>query len=93
MGLRGMFCSTLAVVVGAILYWALTAHSSSVGHAHGIRLSQVGIILMIAGGAGFLTSAVIFGISRTTPDRSTRTMDSQTIDSQGLSTIVHEEQH
>jgi hypothetical protein len=92
MGLRGMFCSAVAVVAGAILYWGLTAHSSSVGQSHGFRLSQVGIILMIAGGAGFVVSAIIFGSARTSTT-SVRTMDSQTIDPQGSSTIVHEEQH
>jgi hypothetical protein len=92
MGLRGMFWSAAVLVVGAIMYWALTAHSSAVGQAHGIRLSQVGLILMIAGGAGFLVSTVIFGVSRASSGGSVRTMDSRTIDPQGSSTTVHEEQ-
>jgi len=93
MGLRGMFLSVIAVVVGAIMYWALTAQSSSIGRDHGFRFSGIGMILMIAGGAGFVTCAAIFIASRGSVERSTRTMDSHTIDPRGSSTTVHEEQH
>ena len=92
MGLRGMLWSAVAIVVGAIMYLALTAHSSSIGLPQDLRLWQVGVILMIAGGVGFLASVAILGMSLASSGRSGRTMDSQTFGPQGSSTSVHEGQ-
>lgn len=93
MGLPGMVLSAFAFVAGAIMYWALTAQSTTVGQSHGFRLSTVGVILMIAGGIGFVASAAVFASSRHTARVPSRTMDRQATDSDGHSIAVHEEQH
>jgi hypothetical protein len=78
----GMAFSVVAIIAGAVMYWAITAPT------HGFRLSTVGIVLMIAGAAGFVISAVLLATSRTS---SRSTYDQQTVNSQGLGTTVHEE--
>lgn len=92
MGLPGMALSAIAFVAGAIMYWALTAQSNAAGQSHGFRLSTVGVILMIAGGLGFVASAAIYASSRRSARLPARTMDREAIDSDGHSTVVHEEQ-
>jgi hypothetical protein len=88
-----MLWSFVAVATGALMYWGLTTQSSSIGQANGYRFSEAGMILMIAGGAGFVTCSIIFALSRgSSTEQSVRTMDSQTITSLGSSTRVHEEQ-
>jgi hypothetical protein len=79
-----MAFSTLAIAVGAILYWAVT------GQGHGFRLSTVGVILMVVGAVGFLASAVVFGTSRR-PAGAHHSFDRQVVDADGKSTAVHEE--
>ena len=59
MGLPGMVVSGISIVVGAVMYWAITAQNSATVQNHGFRLSTVGVILMIAGVVGFLTSLAI----------------------------------
>jgi hypothetical protein len=93
MGLKGMVLSGIAVVVGAIMYFAVTAQNSSVVQNHGFRLSTVGVILMIAGGVGFLISVGVFAASRRAPSTPPRTYDRETVDEAGRSTVLHEEQH
>jgi uncharacterized membrane protein YciS (DUF1049 family) len=88
-----MVISAIAFVAGAIMYWALTTQSTATGQAHGFRLSTVGIILMIAGGVGFVVSGIVFSVSRRSTKQPSHTLDRQTTDSQGRSSAVHEEQH
>jgi phosphate/sulfate permease len=92
MGLKGMVLSGVAVVVGAIMYFAVTAQNSNVVQNQGFRLSTVGVILMIAGGVGFLISVAIFASSRRAPSTPPRTFDRETVDESGRTTLTHEEQ-
>jgi phosphate/sulfate permease len=87
MGRAGMAFSTIAVVVGAILYWAVTTQGT------GFRVSTVGVILMVAGGAGFVTSAIVYGLSRRPAGSRHHSYDRQVVDPQGRSSEVHEEVH
>jgi phosphate/sulfate permease len=85
MGLPGMVLSAIATAVGAIMYWAVTYQG------HGFRLSTVGVILMIAGIAGFVVSSIVFGVSRNSIGAGHHTMDRQVTDPQGHTSSVHEE--
>jgi hypothetical protein len=87
-----MVVSGLSMVAGAIMYWAVTVQSSSAVQSHGFRLSTVGVILMIAGGVGFVASAAIFASSRRAPKLQGHTLDRQVSDSDGHSSAVHEQQ-
>ena len=87
MGKTGMAFSIIAVAAGAVMYWAVTSHGT------GFRLSTVGVILMIVGGVGFVTSTIIFGVSRRSPGSRHRTYDREATNAQGGSTSVHEEMH
>jgi hypothetical protein len=87
MGLMGMVFSILAIAAGAVLRWAVTAQG------HGFRLSTVGVILMIAGAVGLVASSIVFGMSRRPTGAADHTYDRQAVDSQGRSTMVHEEVH
>ncbi|HUZ40267.1 MAG TPA: hypothetical protein VMU68_02605 [Acidimicrobiales bacterium] len=85
MGLPGMVLSAIAAAAGAIMYWAVTYQG------HGFRMSTVGLILMIAGAAGFVVSAIVFAVSRG-PERTSRhTLDRQVVDSAGNSSSVHQD--
>ena len=84
MGLPGMVLSAIATAVGAIMYWAVTYQG------HGFRLSTVGLILMIAGAAGFVVSTIVFAVSRREVGTSRRSMSRETTDSEERSTSVHE---
>lgn len=92
MGLPGMVLSAISVVTGAIMYFATTAQSSSVAQSHGFRLSTLGVILMIAGGVGFLVSSIVFASSRRAPALPARTIDREVIDNAGRRAELHEEQ-
>ena len=83
----------MSVVVGAIMYWAITAQNSSVVQNHGFRLSTVGVILMIAGGVGFVVSAAVFAMSRRSPSTPNQTLDRTTKNEAGATTQLHEEKH
>jgi hypothetical protein len=78
-----MAFSILAIVAGAIMYWAITAPT------HGFKLTTVGVVLMVAGAAGLLISGVLLGTSRGGTRHST--YDQQTVDEQGRETAVHQE--
>jgi hypothetical protein len=54
--------SVLLIVVGAILKWAVTADASW------INIQACGIVLLIAGVAGFLLN-VLFAVWRSRPER------------------------
>jgi len=84
MGLTGMVFSTIAIAVGAVLYWAVTAQG------HGFRLSTVGIILMVVGAVGLVTSMIIFGSTRRPAGSRQQTYDREAVDAQGRATAVHE---
>ena len=85
MGLAGMVLSAIAAAAGAIMYWAVTYQG------HGFRLSTVGLILMIAGAAGFVVSTIVFAVSRREVGTGTHSMSRETTDSEGRSTSEHEE--
>ena len=85
MGRAGMVFSIIAIAAGAVLYWAVTSHG------HGFRPSTVGVILMVVGGVGFVTSTIIFGMSRRPAGSANRTYDRQVTDTQGRVAAVHEE--
>jgi hypothetical protein len=84
-GRSGMVFSIIAIAAGAVMYWAVTSHSS------GFRISTVGVILMIVGGVGLVASSIIFGLSRRPAGRQGHTYDREATDAQGRSTSVHEE--
>jgi hypothetical protein len=84
-GRTGMVFSIIAFVAGAIMYWAVTSQP------HGFRLSTVGVILMIAGAVGLVTSLVVFGMSRRPARPGHHTYDREATDSEGRSTALHEE--
>jgi hypothetical protein len=85
MGLTGMVFSTIAIAVGAVMYWAVTAQ------AHGFRYSTVGVILMVVGAVGLVVPSTIFGMSRRTTGVRHHTYDREVIDAQGRTAAVHEE--
>ena len=85
MGRAGMVFSAIAVAVGAVLYWAVTTQGT------GFRVSTVGVILMIVGGAGFVASAIVFGMSRSPAGTRHHSYDRQVIGTDGRSAEVHEE--
>jgi hypothetical protein len=87
MGRSGMVFSILAIAAGAVMYWAVTSHGT------GFRVSTVGVILMVVGGIGLVTSAVVFGVSRRPAASHGHTYDREAIDAQGRSATVHEEVH
>ena len=84
MGLMGMGFSVVAMAAGAIMYWAVTYQG------HGFRLSTVGVILMVAGGIGFVASAIVFAVSRRPVGGRRHAFDREAVDAQGQSTEVHE---
>jgi phosphate/sulfate permease len=93
MGLFGMAISAMSTVAGAIMYWGVTAQSSAVVQNNGIRLSTIGVILMIAGVIGFIISAIVFASSRRDPSTPTQTLDRETVDSTGRTTLLHEQRN
>ncbi len=84
MGLPGMVLSAIAAAAGAIMYWAITYQGT------GFRLSTIGVILMIVGAVGFVTSAIVFGVSRRPVASSNHSIDRQVTDASGTSSL-HEE--
>ncbi len=87
MGRAGMVFSAIAIAAGAVLYWAVTSQG------HGFRLSTVGVILMVVGALGFVTSTVVFGMSRRPAGGGDRTYDKQVTDTAGRTAEVHEQVH
>jgi hypothetical protein len=79
-----MVLSAISVTVGAIMYWAVTYQG------HGFRLSTVGLILMLVGAGGFVVSAIVFGMSRSS-ESTHHTLDREVTDSKGGSSSVHQE--
>ena len=89
MGLPGMVMSAIAAVAGAIMYWALTAQN--VVHNSGFRIATVGVILMVAGGVGFVASSLVFIMSRRTLTAPTSTVERTTKNEAGDTTELHEQ--
>jgi hypothetical protein len=87
-----MVLSAISAVTGAIMYWATTAQSSAIAQQHGFRLSTLGVILMIAGAAGFVISLIVFAASRRAPSSPEHSLDREVIDGSGHRTVVHERQ-
>ncbi|HEV2427198.1 MAG TPA: hypothetical protein VGS61_03130 [Acidimicrobiales bacterium] len=87
-----MIISAVSMVVGAILYWALTATSTYAATNHGFRVSTIGVILLIAGAAGFVVSLTGFLVTRRPPPAPPRTFDREVVDQTGRRASVHEEQ-
>ncbi|HVB51150.1 MAG TPA: hypothetical protein VND89_05360 [Acidimicrobiales bacterium] len=85
MGLPGMVLSAIAAAAGAIMYWAVTYQGT------GFRLSTIGLILMIAGAAGFVVSSIVFAVSRGPGRAQSHSMNRQVEDSAGNSSSVHED--
>jgi hypothetical protein len=82
-----MFFSVLAIAAGAVMYWAVTSQG------HGVRLSTVGVILMVVGAVGLVASGIVFATSRRPVGSGKRTFDRQATNAEGQSTEVHEEVH
>ncbi|NNN08066.1 MAG: hypothetical protein HKL85_02595 [Acidimicrobiaceae bacterium] len=57
----------------------------------GFRLSTVGVILMIAGAAGFVVSMIVFIMSRRSPATSSSTVERTTKNEMGDTTELHEQ--
>jgi phosphate/sulfate permease len=93
MGLVGMVISAMSTVAGAIMYWGLTAQSSAAVQNNGIRISTIGVILMIAGVVGFIISAIVFASSRRGLSSPTQTLDREVMDSTGNKTVLHEQRN
>ena len=89
MGLPGMVISAIAAVAGAIMYWAIAAQNTT--QNSGFRLSTVGVILMIAGGVGFVISLIVFATSRRALSSPTATVDRTTKNEAGGTTELHEQ--
>jgi hypothetical protein len=83
-----MVFSTIAIAVGAVMYWGVTTTQS-----HGFRLSTVGVILMIVGAIGFAASSIIFGTSRRPAGSRRHSYDREATNAQGQTVAVHEEMH
>jgi len=80
-----MVFSTISIAAGAVMYWAVTTPG------HGFRLSTVGVILIVVGAIGLVTSTIVFAMSRRPVGGRHRTYDRQATDAQGVSTSLHEE--
>jgi hypothetical protein len=80
-----MVLSAIAAAAGAIMYWAVTYQGT------GFRFSTVGVILMVAGAAGFIVSSVVFAASRRAVGSQRHSIDRQVVDPQGHTSSVHEE--
>jgi len=93
MGLAGMVVSAMSAVAGAIMYWGVTAQSTVAAQNNGIRLSTIGIILMIAGAVGFVISTAVFAASRRRPSNPAQSVDREVVDSTGNKTVFHEERN
>ncbi len=87
MGRTGMVFSTIAIAIGAVMYWAVTSQG------HGFRISTVGVVLMVVGLIGLVASTAMFAMSRRPAGSAHRTYDRQVTDTEGRTAGVHEEVH
>ena len=80
-GLTGMGLSVVAFIAGAIMRFAVTVQTT------GFNITKIGVILMIAGGIGFVISAILFASTRKAAVGGTRTVHSETRDSSGHAVV------
>lgn len=80
-GLTGMGASAIAIIVGAIMRFAVSVHST------GFNITKVGDILIIAGAVGFVISAILFASTRKAVVGGTHTTHSETRDSSGRAVV------
>ncbi len=76
-GLTGMGLSAVALIAGAIMRFAISVQTT------GFNINKIGVILMIAGGIGFVVSAILFASTRGAVVGGTHTVHSETRDSNG----------
>jgi TRAP-type C4-dicarboxylate transport system permease small subunit len=86
-----MVISAIAAVAGAIMYWAIAAQNTT--QNSGFRLSTVGVILMIAGGVGFVISLIIYASSNRASSAPSSTIDRTTKNEAGGTTELHEQRN
>jgi hypothetical protein len=86
-GLAAMVFSAMSAAAGAILYWVATHQG------HGFRLSTLGLVLMIAGAAGYVVSSTVFGASRQSfgTNYNSPLLHVDGVDGQGQPNSEHEE--
>jgi len=77
--------SAVALIVGAIMYFAVTSKAT------GFSISKVGVILMVAGAIGVVIPGVIFASTRRPGGSRHQSYDREVTDAEGRSTVVHEE--
>jgi fatty-acid desaturase len=87
-----MVVSAIAAVTGAIMYWAVSAPGSQAAQNSGFRLSTMGVILMIAGAVGFITSLMIYMSSNRALLSTNHRLDRTTVDEFGRTTELHQQE-
>lgn len=85
-GMTGMGLSAVALIVGAIMRYAISAHGN------GFNVTKIGLILMIAGAIGFVISAILFASTKNSGAAGIHSMHSETYDSAGNSVVTNKEQ-
>lgn len=80
-GLTGMGVSAVALIVGAIMRFAVSVQTT------GFNINKIGVILMIAGAAGFIISGILFASTRKAVVGTSHSMHSETRDSSGNAVI------
>lgn len=86
-GVTGMGLSAAAIIAGAIMRYAISAHGK------GFSITKIGLILMVAGAIGFVVSVILFASTKNAGTSGTHTMHSETRDSAGNSTVTDREQN
>lgn len=85
MGLRAMWFSSVATVVGAIMCWVLTYQDT------GVDLTIVGAVFMIAGATSFLISTSFFVASLRSPGSAGQSAPRLALNSESLSGAAGED--
>ena len=85
MGLRAMWFSSVATVLGALMYWVLTYQDT------GIDLTVVGVVFMIAGAVGFVISSVVYGLSLLPSGAASNSLRRLTLNPEEQSGVVSED--
>jgi hypothetical protein len=76
-----MGMSSVAIIAGAIMRFAVSVQTT------GFNVNKIGVILMIAGVAGFLISSVLFASTRKAGGAGTRRAHTETRDSEGHAVV------
>ena len=85
-GLTGMGLSSAALIVGAIMRFAVSVQGK------GFNISKIGLILLVAGAIGFVISGVLFAVTRNNTGNPVHSSHSETIDSNGNSVVTNKQQ-